>query len=125
MSSKERLEQLLKLEKLNKSQFCKSIEYDSKNLSNYLNGSTNNPNGKLIEGILKKYPHWNIRYWFLGEGLPRQGKNDLKKVEEDFNTYQKDRPIIKELTEQLSFMRKEIERKDIVIRSLKNVSSGF
>lgn len=118
MSHSERLEKLMELEELNNSQFSKSIGYKPKNLSNYLRGNTKYPNGELVTGVLKKYPHWSIRYWFLGEGQPRIGKEDLKVFEEEILTYKKDQPIIKELTEQLAYMRKEIERKDQEIQRL-------
>lgn len=112
MSHSKRFEKLLELENLSRAQFCKSIAYVPKNLSNYLRGNTTNPNGELVIGVLKEYPHWNLRYWLLGEGQPRVGKEDLNVFEEEILTYKKDQPIIKELTEQLAYMRKEIHRKD-------------
>ena len=78
MSHTQRFKKLLELEKLNASRFCRVINYTLKNLGNYLNGVTSNPSNELIVGILKHYPHWNIRYWLLGEGEPLLGDDQIK-----------------------------------------------
>ena len=118
MSHNQRLSKLIKKEGLNSSQFCKSISYTLKNLSNYVNAKTTHPNGELVIGIIKHYPHWNLRYWLLDEGEPFLKDDKIVILKEPAPVY-KD-PIVQELTEQLSYMRKEIVGRDEIIKELKS-----
>ncbi len=119
MSHSQRLIELIQSEELNKSKFSKSIKYTLKNLTNYLNGVTAYPNGELVIGILRHYPHWNIRYWLLGEGKPLLNGEELKVVEEAIHDYSSADPVIRELMEQLAYMRKENQLKAEEIKKLK------
>lgn len=119
MSHNQRLGKILTLEGLTMTKVCREINYTLKNLSNYLKGSTRYPNGELVTGILKHYPHWNIRYWLLGEGKPFLSETDVQAVDEDAPPYEMENPYVKELMEQLAYMRNEIQRKDAEIKKLK------
>jgi transcriptional regulator with XRE-family HTH domain len=119
MSHNQRFTKIMALEGLSMTKLCREINYTLKNLSNYLNGSTKYPNGELVTGILNHYPHWNIRYWLLGEGKPFLGEAALQIVEDEAPPYGMENPVIKELTAQLSYMRNESQRKDKELKQLK------
>jgi len=118
MSHNQRLEELIKFEGLNSSKFCKSIGYTLKNLGNYLRGNTSYPNGELVIGILQHYPHWNLRYWLLGQGEMTIKDDKIVIFKEPDPAYK--HVVVQELTKQLAFLRTEIERRDAIIEEMKN-----
>ena len=71
MPHRQRLKNLITLEGI-KSQatFCNETGYSPANLSYYLTGKTEYPPGELILKTSKRFPHWNLQYWFFEEGKP-------------------------------------------------------
>lgn len=106
------------LAELNLTQLSDSLGYKLKNLSNYVNGKTKFPNGELVMGIMKHYPHWNLRYWLLGEGDQIVSDDKIIIIKEPNSAYRN--IVVEELTEQLAYMRKQLELKDKVIEALQN-----
>lgn len=114
---KKRFRELMELAKLNLTQLSDVLGYKVKNLSNYANGDTANPNAQLITGIMKKYPRWNLRYWLLGEGDPMVSDDKIVIIQEPDLSYRN--VIVEELTEQLAYLRKELDQKNKIIEALK------
>ena len=119
MTDTERLKELIDLAGFkNFSKFCEEIDYGQGNLSHYLNGHKALPNSELIVKVMKHFPKWNLRYWLLGEGNQILSEDELVIITEPAPIY-KD-PNFGELMGLIGFLRKEIERKDAEIVSLKN-----
>lgn len=115
LSHNQRLEQLLKVEKLSIETFSETIDFKSRNISNYIKGSTNKPNGDLVINILKHYPKWNIRYWLLGQGTPKVEEDNIIMIQTS-NPDEKD-IVVQELAELVVDLRQELKQKDRIIEA--------
>lgn len=107
----------LKNENIKQNQFCEEIDYSASGFSHFIIGKTEFPRIDLLIKTMKRFPTWNIRWLLLGEGDMYYKENEITVIQEPEKGYG-NMEIIKSLTDQLAFMREELDKRNNEIKSL-------